>query len=391
MMRFSNARRGALLALLLPLSILMAMAPQPVRAGGGIAMAGTFYAQDFEIPQGVEVSNESIYVVVFNESDSEFTVHLTPTTPKEVELSLSEQDFPLQPGGQKKVYIGVRVGEDAVPGEYKLRITAEGRPSGTEGGIRIMTAVAQEASLKVTGEAAWVNVRVVSPSGAPVVAVVRLFKETQGKRSEFASSETGTLETKVSLGRYIVFAYVGGKKLAEESIDITAANERKEVSLQVKTVYFATFGLARQYYTETGEFAFAKVVYQVSNLYQPMADVEVILKVSLDDKALEEVPLLSLSELSLGETSGSWNYTPPQGWEEGGTYTFQAEVYIGGKLYTTSLAQELEIVAPTAAPAVPTTPPGSGGLNWTLLAGIIGATVVVIVLIVVLASRRKGF
>ncbi len=381
MMSFGNGRRRALVALLPLLSILIAMAPQPVQAAGGIAMSGTFYAQDFEIPQGVEVSNESIYVVVFNESDSGFTVHLTATTPEEVELSLSEQDFPLQPGEQIKIYIGVRVGEDAVPGEYKLRVTAEGRPSGSEQGIQIATAVAQEASLKVTGEAAWIDVRVVSPSRAPVVAEVRLFKETQGTLHEFASSQTGTLETKVSLGHYIVYAYVGGKKLAEESIDMTAANERKEVILVVKTVYFANFGFVRNYYTESGELAFVKVVYQISNLYQPMADVEIILKVSLDGAALEEIPLLSLSELSLGETSGSWNYTPPQGWEKGGTYTLQAELYVGGKLYTTSLEEELEVTAPPAALMV----------RWTVLGGIIGTVLIIIavIVLVILVRRRR--
>ncbi len=376
MTSFSNGGGRRATSTLLPLlSILIAMAPQPVQAAGGIGMAGTFYAQDFEIPQGAEVSNESIYVVVFNESDSEFTVHLTATAPEEVELLLSEQDVPLQPGEQIKIYIGVRVGEDAVPGEYKLTITAEGRPSGSEQGIQIMTAVAQEASLKVTGEAAWLAVAVVSPSGYPVVAAVRLFKEIQGTLREFASSQTGTLEAKVSLGRYIVRAYVGGKKLAEETVDITAANERKEVTLVVKTVYFANFGFVRHYYTETGELAFAKVVYQVSNLYQPMADVKLVLKVSLDGEALEEILLLSLSELSLGDIGGSWEYTPHQGWE-GGTYAFQGELYVGGKLYATSLPEELEVTAPSAAV-----------VNWPLIGGIIGG-VVVVALIVVQTRRR---
>lgn len=384
MMSFSNGRRRALSALLPLLSILIAMAPQPVQAAGGIGMAGTFYAQDFEIPQGVEVSNESIYVVVFNESDSEFTVHLTATTPEEVELLLSEQDFPLQPGEQIKIYIGVRVGEDAVPGEYKLTVTAEGRGSGTGEGIKIITAVAQEASLKVTGEAAWIAVAVVSPSGHPVVATVRLFKEIRGRRREFASSQTGTLEAKVSLGRYIVRAYVSGEKLAEETIDITAANERKEVTLVVKTIYFANFGFVRNYYTETGELAFAKVVYQVSNLYQPMADVELVLKVSLDGEALEEVPLLSLSELSLGDIGGSWEYTPPQGWE-GGTYTFQAELYVGGKLYTTSLEEQLEVELPSAGVTAP--------FNLLLIVSIAASVLVIgmAILLVVLLRRRRQY
>ena len=377
---FFSHRRGMLLVpLLLSILLAMALSPHPIQAGGGIAMSGTFYSQDFEIPQGVEVSNESIYVVLFNQSETEFTVHLTATTPKEVELSFSEQDFPLQPGKQRKVYIGVRVGEDVVPGEYTLRVTAQGKGGSTGEGVQIATAVAQEASLKVTGQAAWIAVQVVSPSGHPVVATVRLFKVIEGKEMEFASSETGTLEARVSLGHYIACAYVGGKKLAEESVDITVENERKEVSLVVKTVYFANFGIVRNYYTETGELAFAHIVYQVSNLYEPMTDVELILKVSLDGEALEEVSLLSLSQLTLGDISGSRDYIPPGGWE-GGTYTFQAELYVEGKLYTTSLEEELDTgLAPPAALAV----------SWAVLAMIIGGVVVIIGVVVAVILRRR--
>jgi hypothetical protein len=379
---FNNVKRRAFLALLLPVSILITMAlpAQPVQAGGEIAMSGTFYLQDFEIPRGVKVANKSIYVVVFNQGDSEFTVHLTPSSPKEVELSLSEQDFLLQPEGQRKVYIGVGAGEDAVPGEYTLTVTAEARHASSEGGIQIIAAVAQEARLKITGEAAWISARVVSPLGDAVVATVSLFKETQGVRHEFASSETGVLEAKVSLGRYIVCAYVGGEKLAEEVIDITTENERKEVTLVVKTAYFANFGIVPNYYTKTHELAFATIVYQLRNLYQPMNDIKLILKVRDNDEALEEVPLLSLSQLALGDISGSRDYTPPGGWQSG-SYTFQAELSVGGKLYASTLEEKLEVPA-APAPAV----------SWKFLGGILSATVVIIVVMVsrILARRRHA-
>jgi uncharacterized membrane protein len=209
---FNNNRRAALSALLLLSIFLAVVLPlRPVHAEGGIAMSGTFYLQQFETPQGTEVSNESVYVVLFNQGDTEITGHLTTAVPDEVEISFSEQDFPLQPGEQKKVYIGVRVGEDAVPGEYKLTVTAEGRERDDEGGIQIIAGVAQEASLTVTGEAGWITIQVVSPEGDPVVSSVRLFKSIQGNRYEFASSENGTLEAKVSLGQYVACAYVGGE------------------------------------------------------------------------------------------------------------------------------------------------------------------------------------
>ena len=110
---------------------------------------------------------------------------------------------------------------------------------------------------------------------------------------------------------------------------------------------------------------------------------QLVLKVSLDGEALEEIPLLSLSELSLGDIGGSWEYTPPQGWE-GGTYTFQAELYVGGKLYTTSLPEELEITAPTAV-TVPFNLP-----LMVVLGGITGAVLIIIAVRLVRRRRASG-
>ncbi len=372
-------KRGAFLAplaLLLVLSLLGNVA----HAQGGFAMSGTFGQQQFQIPQGAEVSGSTIYVVVFNEGDRDLQVRMASEAPFGVEALFSEDEFPLKPGEQMKVYVTVRVGENAVPGEYQLLVRAEAAPEKVEG-IAIGTAVAQRAKLTVTGQSALVEARVVSPDGQPVVAEVRLFKLIDGRENEFAFSNTGILEVKVSPGHYVARAYVGGKKLAEEFFDV-AAGETKTITLTVKTVYFAHFGIVLNYYTETGELAFVKVVYQISNLYQPMADVGLVLKVSLDGEALEEIPLLSLSELSLGDIGGSWEYTPPQGWEAG-TYTFQAELYVGGKLYTTSLEEELEVAAPTAVTAP---------FNLLLIVSIAAGVLIIgmaILLVVVLRRRRQ--
>lgn len=373
----SAAKRGAVLApLLLCLMLSWLLLPLPAQAQGGIAMSGTFYHQNFEIPQGVELSAPSIYVVVFNQGDEEFGVRMSSETPLGVNISFSEDDFSLVPGGQKQVYVTVKVSEDAIPGDYELLICAQRLSAETEGAVGISTSVAQKAKLKVLGESAWVEVKVLSPTSEPVVAQVRLFKLIEGRENEFAMSTSGTLEAKVSPGHYIVRAYVASEMLAEESFAI-AADESKSITLTVRTIYFGGVGVVPNYYTETGELAFAQVVYTLHNLYQPMNDVEVILKVTEDGVPSEEISVLSLGTLDVGDIGGSYNYIPQGGWQDG-DYGFRLELYVGGKLYTTTLEHKLSTgLAPTP-------------INWPLIGGIIAAVAVIGGVVYLVVRRRRA-
>jgi hypothetical protein len=145
--------------------------------------------------------------------------------------------------------------------------------------------------------------------------------------------------------------------------------------------YFAGFGIVPNYYAETGELAFAHMVYQVRNLYQPVADIELILKVSLDGETLEDILLLSMKELSLGDISGSQDYIPPQGWGSG-SYTFKAELYVNGEPYAVTLAEQLNVES---------TPSGISSFSVVVygLVGV-GAALVFIVLFWQLRRTRRG-
>lgn len=142
------------------------------------------------------------------------------------------------------------------------------------------------------------------------------------------------------------------------------------------TPEISVFGVTPNYHGETHKLAFASVIYEVNNLYEAMADAELTLKVSLDSEPLEEVSLLSLSQLELGEITGSRDYIPPRGWKSG-TYTFQAELYVGGKLYATTTEEEMEVSAPV--------------VNWVTLGKIIGSALILIAVTVsaILLRRRR--
>ena len=342
-------KKGAGLApFLLLLSLVAAVLPGSMAYAqdGGIAMAGTFYAQVFEIPPGTEVSAPSVFVVVFNHGEEKSLFEMSGEAPFGVEIVFSEGEFSLPPGEKKKVFITVRIGEDAVPGQYELVAKATKVTAEVEGAIMIATAAAQRADLIIAGESAIVNVQVVSPNNEPVVSVVRLFKIIDGKEMEFASSETGVLEVKVSPGSYITSAYVAGQKLAEESFDV-AEGETKRIVLIGETVYIGGFGAVPNYSTATEELAFIELVYTINNFYQPMGDVEAILHVSLDSRPLEVISLVTFEPLNTGRTGGSYNYIPSKGWESG-EYGFMIELYTEGELYIKTLEEKHKVeLSPT--------------------------------------------
>lgn len=366
----------ATLSLLLMTSLLMA---QPAKAGG-LAMSGSFYRQEFEIPVGTSLSTPDVYVVVFNNSSEDFNVRITTEVPTGVELVLSETDFTLKAGEQKKLNIGVNVSQAAVPGEYSLKVNAEAYKEGT--GIQLLGAAGQTAKLTITGEAASVEVTAVTPDGGAVPAMVKLYKQAGNQNFNVGYSETGSLNMKVSPGTYLAEAYVAGNKLADETFSV-AANETKKITLEVKTVYFEGFGIVPNYNTKTNELAFAQVVYTVNNLLEAFPEAKVIMKVTEGGAPLDETTLATLTPLEKGRDGLNYNYIPSGGWQKT-TYTFKLDLQIGGQLYVSSKEEKLELGSGASSAA-------HGNMNWILIGGIAGGAVILVLIIIILMMRRRTY
>jgi type 1 fimbria pilin len=366
----------AILTLLLLAGLLM---PAPAFAGG-LAMSGSFYRQDFKIPQGTSLSTPDVYVVVFNNGNEDFNIRMATEAPAGVELVLSEKDFLLKAGEQKIVNIGVKVSDAAVPGEYTLKVTAEAHKEGT--GIQLLGSAGQTARLTVTGEAASVEIAAVTPDGGAVPAIVKLYKQADSQNFNVGYSETGSLKVKVAPGNYLAEAYVAGSKLAEKTFSV-AANETKKITLEVKTVYFEGFGIVPNYNTKTKELAFAQIVYTVNNLLEAFPEAKVILKVTEGGAPLDETTLASLAPLEKGRVGLNYNYIPSGGWQKT-TYIFKLELQIGGKPYVSSREEKLEL-GTGASSATP------GNINWLLIGGIAGGVVILILIIIILMMRRRTY
>lgn len=369
-----GARQLAPLAAFLVLCLLL---PPAVSAQGGLALSGSFYRQDFKVPQGASIESPDVYVVVFNNSSSDMNVRLASEAPPGVELVLSESQFRLPAGQQRKVTVAVRVSEAAAPGEYRLRVTAEALGEGA--GIKLLGAAGQTAKLTITGEAASVEVVALTPDGSPLPARVTLYRQTTGARLSVAYSDTGSLKARVAPGEYIAEAYMDGSKIAEESFRI-AANESKRIVLQAKTVYFEGFSVVPNYSTETKKLVFAEVVYTVNNLFQPFPQAKVVLKVTKGGSPLDEVGLITLAPLEKGRVELSYNYIPKEEWQRA-EYRFKLELWIEGKLYTSSKEEVLDLAKEGLG----------GGINWLFIGAVGGALALVLIIVLVFASRRRSY
>jgi hypothetical protein len=364
------------LSLLLLASLIIV---QPAKAGG-LAMSGSFYRQQFEIPLGTNLSAPDIYVTVFNNSSEDYNISMATETPAGVELVLSATDFTLKAGEQKKIDIGINVGQAATPGNYTLRVTAEAHKEGT--GIQLLGAAGQQAKLTITGEAASIEVATVTPDGTPLAAMVKLYKQSGNQNYNVGYSETGSLKMRVAPGNYLAEAYVAGNKLADETFSV-AANETKKITLEIKTVYFEGFSIVPNYNTKTNELAFTQVVYTVNNLLEAFPEAKVIMKVTEAGAPLDETTLATLTPLEKGRVGLNYNYIPSGGWQKT-TYTFKLDLQIGSQLYVSSREENLELGAGGSSSA-------SGNINWILVGGIGGGVIILVLIIIILMMRRRKY
>lgn len=370
-----------------PLVIFMAalcLSPH-VNAQGGIAVSGSFYRQDFVLPQGASISGPSIDVVVFNNGLEPLSVRMLTASPPGVEVTLSLNDFVIPAGGQEHLLVMVHASEDAVPGEYEIEITAESYRKEEGKGLQVLGAAGLTASLTIIGEAADVTVITRSADGDAVVSTVRLFKLIGDERREMAQTESGQLQAKISPGDFLAVAYIGDQKLAEEEFSI-AADEEKTITLTVNTIFFAGFGVV-PYYGSGGQLGFANVNCTLRNLYQAVENAEVHLLVTRDGSPADDVTVTSMTMLTIGDMELSYSYIPPDGWAAG-RYSFRFRLDIGGQLYTYSTESSLKVNGSAPSAAAPTRDSG-GGTGTALVGGAIGGAAVLLIGVTYLLWYRR--
>ncbi len=359
----------------------------PVSAQGGIAVSGSFYRQDFILPQGASISGPSIDMVVFNNGSEPLSVRMLTESPPGVEVILSSTDFIIPPAGQERILITLHASEDAIPGKYEIEITAESYRKEEGKGLQVLGAAGLSASLTIIGEAAHVTVATRSADGEAVVSTIRLFKLIGEERRETAQTDTGQLEAKVSPGDFLALAYIGDQKLAEERFSISV-DEEKTIILTVNTIFFAGFGVVPYYNSANGDLGFARASCTLRNLYQPVDDAAIHLAVTRDGSPADDVTVTSMTTLNIGDIEISYNYMPAGGWTAG-RYGFKLRLDVGGKPYTNTIESFLEVTGNASSSGPPSDDSDGGTGVLPLMGGAIGGAAILFFGAAYFLRRRK--
>ena len=152
----------------------------------------------------------------------------------------------------------------------------------------------------------------------------------------------------VSPGTYIAEAFVARDKIAEETFQVVEGEE-KFLDVVGATLYFNAFDAVLKYRPNAQDIEAVEVIYGITNLVGTVEDARIVLSVTRDGAPLDEIPILTLSQLGSGQTSGDRDYSPEAGWVSGED-AFQLRLYSGDTLMFSSLEEVVPVTIELSSP-----------------------------------------
>lgn len=305
---------------------------QTIQANGGFGVSGSFSNYHYRMVPGETIETPGVNVVFFNNYDIDIEVELSPNGPSGVTFLLDELIVAIPANTSFSIPIGIRVDEEAVPGEYTLGLSARVIPQ-TISGIQVVGAAELRTRLSIFGEAADLRVDSFDVVGNPFTLNLRLFRVDGNTLAPVDESNTGVLERRYVPGLYRLFAYFNGVEVFRTDIVL----EDKDVitkEIIASTVFIDNFTVVPQFTDpdDISTFTTARMRYNVRNIYEPptgpLQDIRLGMRVIYlgDDLGIsEEAVIPFLPALSF---DGSFTYIPPGGWRTG-LYEFQLFAYLG--------------------------------------------------------------
>ncbi len=362
----ANKRIISLVLLLVFMASLLSAVPAKAQSEGGIAISGSFYRHHYKLVPGESFSSPQIDIVVFNNYDRAIDVKLTANIPEGVVIDIDQKLLSIKPHDSQKLSVGLTVGEEVVPGEYEIGISADVQPD-VEEGIAVVGSAELRTKLTVFGESGDVSVKVVTNEGEPFAGNIYLFLKQDNEVSAASYYNGSVFDDRLIPGEYLAQVYYNGEEVATDDFEL-AVDENKEVVLVVKTV--SIFGLAAtpQYDEQKKNIASARITYTIKNVYKPLKNISAVLNVYHRDKLIEELEMFTIPELEVGTQDNRYTYMPPAGWKDG-RYNFTVSIYSNGDLFQNQ-SNPAELEVQTA---------GMGGMDWLII-------VVVVVVLAVAAG-----
>lgn len=353
----------------------LALSSKQADARGGIAITGSFSSYHYRIVPGERISIPDVNILVVNRENKDLTVEFSYIAPEGVEVNVGGDDFTIASNSRRSFPVEVVVGEYVLPDDYKIEVSVRGKSDGASG-IAIVGGVSLRTDLSVFAEAGWVDINVVTPKGEPFNSgEIKLFLKEENSLVLIARRRGDSFNQRVKVGDYVAKVVYDGYTIAERAFSV-AEDEEKDIKLEVRTVYIQNFAVTPQYYRRNDRLASARVDFSIRNVYQPINEARVVLRVYherrsilgriggvfsrnkanasnqdelLDYQLLDEIEIYSLPTLEVGSQSGRFTYTPPEGWRNG-KYSFALTLYgddgkinSSGGIYGQSEVVDLEV------------------------------------------------
>ena len=286
-----------------------------VQAQGGFGVSGTFAGYHYKLVPGEQINSENVYASFVNNYEIAIDVQLSYEAPPGVDFILESTIVNIPAGGSIRVPVGILVSQDAVPGDYVVRVFAQVLPGQTQG-ITLVGSAGLNARLSIFGEAGRVTIRSLTTSGDVFRSTVELFRvEADGAMFSVATGENAITD-RVVVGDYVAKAYFEGRTIAEERFTVNN-NDVLTIDLIARTVFVRSFNVEPNFFEDRNILASTTVSYSLENVYETVNNIQLELVVRLDGEIIDEVEMFLAPVLNVGRTEGRFTYIPRRGWQEG--------------------------------------------------------------------------
>lgn len=312
-----------ILSFFLLFSLIMPFVALSVKAENSFGISGTFTDYRYKMVPGESITTPDVYVMFFNNYDTEITVEYYTSGPEGVEFLFDNIPVKIPANKTVKVPISLKVDEKTVPGNYEIGVAAKVIPDEVNGVI-LAPSTKLNATISILGEAGEFIIKTVDYQEEPFKSTIRLYREDDDGTYAVATSETGILEDRMVPGNYTAYAYYNEQEIGRKKFTLKA-NDDLEIILPVETVFIPTFSATAQFESNGELIRNAQLVYTIDNIFNPIENAKLILSVLRNEEKLETTELLAFPTLLVGKTEGRYSYIPSNAWENG-VYTFKLQV-----------------------------------------------------------------
>ncbi len=308
----------ASIGMILLLCLMVVQSPQTVFAGG-FGVSGTFAGHEYKMVAGETSSTANVTVIFYNQYDIDIDIRLNTEAPLGVKFLNLQDEYSISANSQLRIPITIRLDEVITPGSYVLNVYAQVLPSNDEG-ITLIGSAGLQANLVVLGEAGMVNISVVSVNGLAFPAILELFR-MDDETLVFVALNELEIVTQYAASDYLIKAYYESTQVAEHQFTL---DDQADLTLELvaQTLLIERFQVVPEFDDSSKVLTTAQIHFELDNIYKPVDDVSVVLRVIHDQTPIEEVDLLQASVVNVGSTTGQVTYYPEQGWKAG-EYRFE--------------------------------------------------------------------